>query len=239
MSVSCVICNRSFARQQALDQHVRDSPAHLKTFYCDACDRSFSSQDALDRHIRDSPAHTQRFDCNACDRSFSSQGALDQHMRDSPAHTQTFDCDACDRSFSSQDVLDQHMCDSQLHQQIIETPLDTFFLSFLSFDYNSSLPPATSYANLQKHMGWRQGQTESNEAWADYQNALESELRMWYGQEDDLTAWHALCRAIGIIPLPKTCGQCQQVLHSLVDTVRTSAHVQDRPHVRLTLISLT
>jgi hypothetical protein len=28
---------------------------------------------------------------------------------------------------------------------------------------------------------------------------------------EDLTAWHALCRAIGVEPLPKTCEQCEEV----------------------------
>ena len=37
------------------------------------------------------------------------------------------------------------------------------------------------------------------------------ELHMWYGAEDDLTAWHALCRAIGINPVPESCKQCEVV----------------------------
>jgi hypothetical protein len=32
-----------------------------------------------------------------------------------------------------------------------------------------------------------------------------------YGAEDDLTAWHALCRAISVEPLPQTCEQCEEV----------------------------
>ncbi len=31
-----------------------------------------------------------------------------------------------------------------------------------------------------------------------------------YGAEDDLTAWHVLCRAIGVEPLPKTCEKCEE-----------------------------
>jgi hypothetical protein len=34
---------------------------------------------------------------------------------------------------------------------------------------------------------------------------------MWYGAENDLTAWHALCRAIGIELLPLTYEQCEEV----------------------------
>ncbi|KAM3450336.1 hypothetical protein MY3296_006224 [Beauveria thailandica] len=141
--------------------------------FCSPCNRSFTRHDAFSQHLRDSPAHAPAFDCNACDRSFNSQEALDQHTRDSPAHAPVFNCDACDRSFNSQEALDQHTRNSQLHQQRIETPLDTFFRSYLNFDYDSSLPPATSYDKLQEHMGWRQGQAESDKAWADYQNALD------------------------------------------------------------------
>jgi hypothetical protein len=89
--------------------------------------------------------------------------------------------------------------------------LDTFFGSFQSFDYDPSLPPATSYALLRRHEGWRPNDAASRDAWDRYQEALEGELRMWYGAEDDLTAWHALCRAIGIDPLPRTCEQCEEV----------------------------
>ena len=44
-----------------------------------------------------------------------------------------------------------------------------------------------------------------------YQDALEGELRMLYGAEDGLTAWHALCHAIGIEPLLRTCEQYEGV----------------------------
>ena len=44
-----------------------------------------------------------------------------------------------------------------------------------------------------------------------YQDALQCELYLWYGAENDLTAWHALCRAIGVEPLPKTCELCEEV----------------------------
>src|SRR6266702_4353802 len=34
------------------------------------------------------------------------------------------------------------------------TPLDRFFLSFPAFNYDPSLPPATSYKRLQKQQRW-------------------------------------------------------------------------------------
>jgi hypothetical protein len=149
--------------------------------------------------------------CSRCDRSFPSSWALQQHKRDSPAHAQSFDCDDCNRSFNSEDALEQHLRDSPAHHLVPETPLDAFFRSFPTFEYDPSQPPATSYAHLRAHKGWQRGEAASADAWDRYQDALEGELRLWYGEEDDLAAWHALCHAIGVEPPPQTCDQCEQV----------------------------
>ena len=91
------------------------------------------------------------------------------------------------------------------------TPLDRFFLSFSAFNYNPSLPPATSYKRLQKEQRWHRNDPASEEGWDRYQNALTEEFQLWFGAEDDLEAWHALCRAIGINPPPTTCKSCKAV----------------------------
>jgi hypothetical protein len=130
---------------------------------------------------------------------------------DSPAHALSFNCDDCDRAFDSEKALQQHLRDSRIYQQDTEAPLDVFFRSFPAFNYDPSLPPATSYANLQRQEGWRPNSAASDDTWNRYQDALQSELHLWYGAENDLTAWHALCRAIGVDPLPKTCEQCEEV----------------------------
>jgi len=91
------------------------------------------------------------------------------------------------------------------------TPLDQFFLSYPSFEYDRSLPPAESFNRLRRHHRWRRGSSESDEAWNQYQKALKEEFKLWYGAEDDLGAWHALCRAIGIKLLPATCKECEKV----------------------------
>jgi hypothetical protein len=179
--------------------------------YCASCDRSYGSEKALKQHLRDSPAHPVTFDCNDCNRSFGSEKALEQHLRDSPAHPVTFNCNDCNRSFGSEEALEQHLRDSPAHQPDPETPLDRFFRSFRTFNYDPSLPPATSYANLRRHERWGRSDEAAEDAWNRYQDALEGELRKWYGAENDITAWHALCRAIGVEPLPQVCGQCETV----------------------------
>jgi len=144
--------------------------------------------------------------CARCDRPFVDDAALKQHIRDSPTHA--FDCTTCARPFVSDTALQQHVRDSPTHQQAVETPLDVFFYSFRSFKYEPSLSPATSYRKLQALQDWRRGDAASENAWCRYQNALQGELQMWCGAEDNITACHALCRAIGIgDPLPVTCEQ--------------------------------
>jgi uncharacterized protein YlaI len=211
MNSRCVPCDRPFRSDEALRQHLRDSPVHAPSFNCEQCDRSFGSDEALQQHLQNSPVHAPSFNCEACDRSFGSDEALQQHLQNSPVHAPSFDCEACNRSFGSDEALQQHLRDSQAHGQVPETPLDLFFSSFPTFNYDPSLPPATSYAYLREHEGWQRGDLASNDAWGRYQDALEGELRMWYGAENDLTAWHALCRAVGIEPLPPTCEQCVEV----------------------------
>jgi hypothetical protein len=169
------------------------------------CNRCFDSEEALQQHLWDSPAHAPSFDCDDCDRAFDSEEALQQHLQDSPAYALSFNCETCDRSFGNKEALEQHLRDSRIYQQDTETPLDVFFRSFPTFDYDPSLPPATSYANLRGYERWHRGSAASDNAWNRYQDALQSELHMWYGAENDLTAWHALCRAIGVEPLPQTC----------------------------------
>ncbi|CZT11984.1 uncharacterized protein RAG0_15983 [Rhynchosporium agropyri] len=211
MTSRCVLCDRSFNSDESLREHKRASPAH-HTFDCRSCDRHFGSEQALQQHLSDSPVHAVHapsFDCGNCYRSFDGKEALQQHLHD--VHAPSFNCETCDRSFSNEEALHQHLRDSRIHQMDTESPLDVFFRSFPAFDYDPSLPPATSYANLQRQEGWGRGSAASNEAWNGYQDSLQGELHLWYGAENDLTAWHALCRPIGIEPLPKTCEQCEEV----------------------------
>ncbi|KAL2704814.1 hypothetical protein AAEP93_000064 [Penicillium crustosum] len=95
------------------------------------------------------------------------------------------------------------------------TPLDEFFQSFAGFSYNPKLPPSETYAQLKRFCHWGQYSPEDKEAWEQYQSALEAEVKMWFGAEDDLGAWHSLCRAIGIEPLPATCKQAANAVRGV------------------------
>jgi hypothetical protein len=149
--------------------------------------------------------------CETCDRSFASEEALEQHIRDSPAHAPSYDCETCDRSFASEEALKQHIRDSPAHALQRNTPLDIFFQSFPALSYDPALSPAESFARLRKYYRWQRGTPDSQEAWDRYQSALKEELNLWFGAEDNIVAWHALCRAIRIKPLLATCEGCEKV----------------------------
>jgi hypothetical protein len=119
------------------------------------------------------------------------------------------DCDAV----MAVDVSREHACQSTTSYSPPPdyTPLDRFFLSYSSFKYDRSLPPNKSFYRLQRHRRWRNGDHESKEAWNQYQDALQEEFQLWYSAENDLDVWHALCRAIRIQPLPRTCEECAHV----------------------------
>ena len=91
------------------------------------------------------------------------------------------------------------------------SPVDQFFQSYPSFEYDRSLPPSESFNRLRRHQRWRRAGPESDEAWNQYQKALKEEFQLWYGAEDDLGAWHVLCRAIRIKPVPATAEECEKV----------------------------
>ncbi|PLN78639.1 hypothetical protein BDW42DRAFT_140643 [Aspergillus taichungensis] len=214
-SFDCGLCHRSFGSQEALDQHSQNSPAHASSYGCGFCNRSFGSQEALDQHTRMFPSHAPFYGCGLCNRAFNSQEALDQHTRSSPAHALTYDCELCNQVFGSLGALNQHIQDSPAHSRQTPTPLNAFFLSFAGFNFDPSLPPAESYRRLQRYYDWDRDDPESKNAWNDYQSALAEEFSLWFGSEDDLSAWHSLCTAVNVSPLPTTCRGCQKAVRRL------------------------
>ena len=152
-------------------------------------------------------------DCAGCNRTFVNSHALHQHIRDSQAHIKKYECIKCNKTFDSRVALQEHLKDIDQHpQQDQQTPLDLYFLSYQSFDYDSQRSPAKEFQRLRKHMGWSQHETEGDKAWQAYCSALVQEFNAWYGRDEkNLASWHSLCRAIGINPLPDTCRACRQV----------------------------
>lgn len=135
-----------------------------------------------------------------------------QQRRTAPLGSRFWHCPNCDAVVAIQ-IKAGHTCLAAISNLVPsnDTPLDRFFLAYPSFKYDRTLPPAESFQRLRRHQRWKRGSPESEEGWDGYQKALKEEFQLWYGAEDDIGAWHALCRAIQIKPLPKTCHECEKV----------------------------
>ncbi|KAK5657602.1 hypothetical protein OQA88_3181 [Cercophora sp. LCS_1] len=191
-------------------------------FICEPCDRTFGTQGSLQQHLQNSPWHNQ-YPCTPCDRVFKTQDGLRRHLQSSPRHKKNQHCEICDRHFNTFDSLQAHLRDSDAHKNAAasiktktnanQTPLDRFFLSFPSFNYDPSLSPATSHKLLREHMAWPKGSPDGDWARRRYRKALVAEVRIWFGDENDLQAWHTLCRAIGVKQPPNTISSCVSVGH--------------------------
>lgn len=98
---------------------------------------------------------------------------------------------------------------------IEDGPLDYFFHSYPSFRYDHRLSPAISFkllrAHLQKRRGWKFKGSKDRQLWCRYQDSLKQEFEVWFGDDDEMEAWHRLCRAIRISPLPATIALCRKV----------------------------
>ncbi|KAK3360519.1 hypothetical protein B0T25DRAFT_621523 [Lasiosphaeria hispida] len=164
-------------------------------FTCKPCNRDFKAEEDLQKHMQTSKRHrSQR--CEACSRNFAGVESLEQHIRDSPAHNNATAPTTKPTTTTTTN----------------NTPLDRFFRSFVSFAYNPSLPPAKSHGLLRRHMGWLKDSSEGDRAKKGYQDALVDEVRIWFGNENDLASWHTLCRAIGIEEIPETIEACEKVV---------------------------
>ena len=97
------------------------------------------------------------------------------------------------------------------------------WLSLMKLEATSDFPvqlicgavAAISFAHLQHHLqqrhGWAYRGPEAKVLWHRYQAVLTQEFNLRFGAEDNLDAWHSLCRALRITPLPTTCGLCRLV----------------------------
>jgi hypothetical protein len=99
-------------------------------------------------------------------------------------------------------------------------PLDRFFRSFPSFPYDAYKSPDVSFSELLSGLRtWHTWDHKSPNTWKlylqqvkeEYQESLTHEFNLYFGTEDDIESWHALCRAVRIQPPPLTCEDCRSV----------------------------
>jgi len=108
----CHLCSRSFANEDALEQHSQNSPKHP---FCRTCERSFSSRKSLLDHYIHNPRH---YYCEYCDEHFDDSEELSDH--DDSVH---YTCGPCNRTFNTRRDLQSH----QAHNHCI--PCNRYFQS--------------------------------------------------------------------------------------------------------------
>lgn len=140
----------------------------------------------------------------------------EQNTTENPQPT-SWTCPSCDDVFSLKQKA-SHSCANSISKSLVPLiygPLDNFFRSYPTFHYNASLPPATSFHSLRDHLAklhkWPRKFSERDRLWERYQDVLTEEFNLWFGVKDDLDAWHALCRAVRVNPLPTTYKECRSV----------------------------
>lgn len=99
----CNICNKSFATEQNLRNHVG---LHSQTFLCAQCGKKFATNHALKLHGR---KHTgeRPYECMVCSKAFARSAALRVHKL---THTgeRPYVCDLCGQSFTQRSSMMVH-----------------------------------------------------------------------------------------------------------------------------------
>ncbi|CAK7198939.1 hypothetical protein SEUCBS139899_001607 [Sporothrix eucalyptigena] len=160
--------------------------------------------------------------CALCNKSFVTEQALADHVRGSPKHNvevvnegkqQKGKQGQQSTTVAAQGKKAKPKKKKKAKKaKHVDTPLDRFFKSYATYPYDSSKPPEKSFHQLVQHFGWKRESKEQKEAWRVYQSALVEEVRLWFGDEDDLAAWHQLCRAVRIRNPPLRIHECEQAV---------------------------
>ncbi|KAL7799951.1 hypothetical protein V8C37DRAFT_366123 [Trichoderma ceciliae] len=232
----CTPCNRVFKDDEALSMHLQGSRAHQEPtlttaplvfiWKCVRCDLDFGSRDELRLHILVSERH---FVCGECVGDgewldFLTERALKSHFGGRHRmDAMGLRAEGVEKSDESNDGVRMkkdkkdkkkrdRACSTSTRQ---ETPLDRFFTSFAGFPYDPHLSPEASLKLLEQDQGWESRKHgPAKDAWKRYQRALVKEVEMWFGDEDDLTAWWTLCKAVGHCDPPEDVRMCKAILRN-------------------------
>ncbi|CAK7271747.1 hypothetical protein SEPCBS119000_004765 [Sporothrix epigloea] len=202
---------------------MNDPAPTTMSFTCEPpCSREFKSAAALEQHKNNASRHTQggqhpdsesvaglgndRFD------GISSITMTDTIGVTSELHEAQAACIAAPEAESGPVTSQSPLVVQQTRFELPITPLDRFFASYPGFRYNRAQPPAASFQQLERYSGWEKRSEEQADAWQSYQKALIDEVRLFFGNENDLASWHQLCRATGIKELPPAISECKQTM---------------------------
>lgn len=191
---TCTLCDREM-QESSKDDHLAGK-AHARKLI------SEPSTVLVLPHVNCTPSGTSEVKKIKENRIAKSKSTASRELRSRT-------CPSCSVVFTSR----PHSCSrSNTKPSTNDGRLDNFFHTYHSFHYDACIPPAISFESLQTHLQkrhkWSRKGPECKELWHHYQAALTQEFNLWFGVEDDLDAWHSLCRAVRITPLPTTNELC-------------------------------
>ena len=129
----CIRCNRNFANRDALNQHLKNSSVHAKSFQCHICDNDLPNKSAFDKHSCAFTADSRRsitptLNGSIPDEKMSHRDHLTGEIGPLAIRQPLVRCDKCQWILVSQDSLSKHKCtfrkassdqqDSQLHDPL-------------------------------------------------------------------------------------------------------------------------
>ncbi|XP_006460537.1 hypothetical protein AGABI2DRAFT_220577 [Agaricus bisporus var. bisporus H97] len=114
-------------------------------------------------------------------------------------------------------------------------PLEAFFRKYRWFIYVPGQSASAQFKRLRDEAGWDRDDDENDRAWQSYRTALVRQFNATYSvDEDDLAAWHALLRHIGVNNPPSTVEECKKLINgkfiNLIDLIDARDHNVDIIH---------
>ena len=113
-SLSCTLCNKTFATKVNLTGHIDAVHNKLEPFPCTLCGESFSFKQVLIKHIKlvhDDSGKTKslfQFDCSLCSKKFTSKRCVKRHIDAVHKNLRPFSCKVCKVSFKENCKLKIH-----------------------------------------------------------------------------------------------------------------------------------
>jgi uncharacterized Zn-finger protein len=115
--VKCDICEKSFARNDGLQIHIKRFHSSQKDFSCTECEKSFVTKEELQRHFKSVHLKQKDFSCIECEKSFVRNSDLQAHFKGVHLKQRDFSCDECKKSFVTTDRLRIHVKRYHLKQK--------------------------------------------------------------------------------------------------------------------------
>ena len=90
-----------------------------------------------------------------------------------------------------------------------------FFSQYPFFYYNSTESANRNFYRLCDERGWKRDDSERNDAYSEFKDALVKEFNRKYGSDEhNLEAWQTLCRLVRTNPIPDTLEGCRQAIQA-------------------------